>query len=156
MVGRTAFVLADPLAPAEMHGALIDAFVAEKGDVTFWQVSHEIAALLDERGFAVNALGVESTVDLAGSIFRPARRSFRTATNRLERTGHRVVEAPVGDFDPAGSGRFRRAGGGHARPAATKWASWCARSSSPTSRACGILHCRCARHPVAFAFFDPV
>ncbi len=158
MVGRTAFVLADPLAPAEMHGALIDAFVAEKGDVTFWQVSHETAALLDERGFAVNALGVESIVDLADFDFSgPARRSFRTATNRFERTGHRVVEAPPESFDPR---RVRSISEAWRRTRTTRRheLSFLVRpvvlSDEPGVRKFFIVDSR--GDPVAFAFFDPL
>ncbi|HET7412931.1 MAG TPA: DUF2156 domain-containing protein [Pararhizobium sp.] len=101
MVGRTAFVLSDPLAPAERCGALIDAFIAEKGDVTFWQVSHRIAALLSERGFFVNAFGIESVIDIAGYDFSgPKRRSFRTAVNRFARNGHHVEELSFAGLDP--------------------------------------------------------
>lgn len=101
MVGRTAFVLADPLAPPDRHGDLIDAFVSKKGDVTFWQISYETAKLLHERRFSVNALGVESIVDLTSyDLSGPRRRSFRTAVNRMKRSGHRVVEGPLDAFDP--------------------------------------------------------
>lgn len=96
MVGGAAFVLADPLAPRERWGALIDAFVAEKKDVTFWQTSHAMAELLAARGFSVNELGLESWIELQDYDFAgPGKRSFRTARNRLLRTGHSVVEAPL-------------------------------------------------------------
>ena len=101
MVGRTAFVLADPLAPQDMWGTLIDALVAEKGDVTFWQVSHGMAELLSARGFSVNELGLERWIDLEGYDFAgPGRRSFRTARNRFSRAGCRALEMSPEAFDP--------------------------------------------------------
>ncbi|MBS9720533.1 DUF2156 domain-containing protein [Tianweitania sp. BSSL-BM11] len=96
MVGGTAFVLADPIAPAEHHGALIDDFLAKYQDVSFWQISHATAALLNGRGFFVNAFGSETVVDLRNFSFKgPARRSFRTAANRFEASGHSVCEVPL-------------------------------------------------------------
>lgn len=158
MVGRTAFVLADPLAPAENRAALIDAFIAEKRDVTFWQVSHAVAALLDARGFAVNELGYESTVDIAGFRFDgPQRRSFRTAVNRFSRQGLRVAEVSPGDLDPAelqaisdGWRRTRRQSrhelGFLARPVVL--------AGEPGVRKFFILDGE--DRPKGFAFFDPV
>lgn len=100
MVGRTAFVLADPIAPPERWEALIDAFVAEKRDVGFWQTSRQVAEIGARRGFFVNEFGCVTTLDLQGFSFAgPARRSFRTARNRTEARGARVVEKPVGTFD---------------------------------------------------------
>jgi lysylphosphatidylglycerol synthetase-like protein (DUF2156 family) len=97
MVGGTAFVLADPIAPAEHHGALIDAFLAKHQDVSFWQISHATAVLLNTRGFFVNAFGSETVVDLRSFSFKgPARRSFRTAVNRFAGSGHSVHEVSLG------------------------------------------------------------
>ena len=158
MVGRTAFVLADPLAPRERQGALIDAFVAEKEDVTFWQVSHETAALLAVRGFAVNALGLESIVDLKSFDFSgPRRRSFRTAESRLVSTGHCVVERPVSDFDPA---RLRSISEGWRRTRTTRRQEMrflvrpAVLADEPAVRKFFMLDS--AGDPSAFAFFDPV
>jgi lysylphosphatidylglycerol synthetase-like protein (DUF2156 family) len=113
MVGKTAFVLADPVAPPHQHGALIDAFLARHDDVSFWQVSHATAALLNERGFFVNAFGSEAVVDLQNFSFKgPARRSFRTAVNRFEASGHSVREISLaggeGEALKSVSDRWRR------------------------------------------------
>ncbi|MCR4264949.1 DUF2156 domain-containing protein [Nitratireductor sp. ZSWI3] len=100
-VGKTAFALADPLAPQERWPSLLDEFVAQKKDVTFWQVSRPMAQLLTSRGFFVNALGIENFIDLADFSFDgPKRRSFRTAVNRFTRTGHSVAEIPLATLDP--------------------------------------------------------
>lgn len=96
IVAGTAFVLADPVAAPEKHGVLIDAFLARHKDASFWQISHATAALLNARGFFVNAFGAESVVDLRGFSFKgPARRSFRTAVNRFAASGHTVREVSI-------------------------------------------------------------
>ena len=158
MVGGTAFVLADPLADPADRGTLIDSFIAEKGDVTFWQVSREMAELLDSRGFAVNALGVESIVDLPAFGFGgPRRRSFRTAANRMARNGHKVVERPPEEFDAAEiaaisqSWRRTRTTGRHemgflVRPAVLRHEAGVRKF---------FLVDRDER-PLGFAFFDPI
>lgn len=102
MVGRTAFVLADPIAPFERWESLIDAFIAKFKDVGFWQSSRRTAEILAQRGFFINEFGCLTTLDLEKFSFAgPKRRSFRTARNRLEATGSRIVEASVRQFDPS-------------------------------------------------------
>lgn len=99
-VGRTACVLADPLAPPEIWEGLIDSFLANHRRATFWQVSSRMASILADRGFAVNEFGLETWLDLTKYDFSgPKRRSFRTAENRFVRSGHRVAEVPVSEFD---------------------------------------------------------
>lgn len=101
-VGKTAFVLADPIADQGRHEALIDAFIAEHSDVVFCQASFRTAEILSHRNFIVNDFGCESTVDLKNFSFGgPQRRSFRTATNRLIARGYQVREMSPGEFDPA-------------------------------------------------------
>lgn len=101
MVGRTACVLADPLAARNHWAGLIDSFLANHRRVTFWQVSGEMAKLLADRGFAVNELGFESWLDLNSFDFSgPKKRSFRTAENRFARTRHTIAEVPMAELDP--------------------------------------------------------
>lgn len=100
-VGKTACVLADPLAPENLWEGLIDSFLAVHRRANFWQVSDRMAKILSSRGFAVNEFGMESWLDLNSYNFSgPKRRSFRTAENRFESTGHRVVELPLEELDP--------------------------------------------------------
>lgn len=102
MVGRTAFVLADPIAPFERWEGLIDAFVTWMKDVGFWQASRRNAEILARRGFFINEFGCVTALDLRDFSFAgPKRRSFRTARNRMTATGLEVVERPVRDFAPA-------------------------------------------------------
>lgn len=158
MVGRTAYVLADPLAPQVHWPALIDAFVGEKRDVTFWQVSRPMAELLSTKGFRVNALGVENFIDLSGYDFSgPTRRSFRTAVNRFERSGHTVAELPLAELDPR---RVEAISLGWRRTRTTKRRelSFLVRPiqlrDEPAVRKFFILDA--AGQPIAFAFFDPL
>ncbi|WP_246226148.1 DUF2156 domain-containing protein [Chelativorans xinjiangense] len=158
MVGRTAFVLADPLAPRERWEALVDAFVAEKQDVTFWQVSHAMAELLSARGFAVNELGLESWIELDGYDFAgPKRRSFRTAENRFSRSGHRVAEVPLSTLDPARVDAISR-GWRRTRTTKRRELSFLVRpvvlDDEPGVRKFFLLDAE--ERPVAFAFFDPL
>lgn len=102
MVGRTAFVLADPVADPGRHEALIDSFLASHPDVVFCQASFRTAEILSKRSFFVNDFGCESIVDLKTFSFRgPQLRSYRTASNRLTARGYLVREMSTGDFNPA-------------------------------------------------------
>ncbi|MEM5492298.1 DUF2156 domain-containing protein [Hoeflea sp. AS16] len=101
-VGRTAFVLADPIADRSRHESLIDAFVAEHGDVVFCQASRNTAEILSSRSFFVNEFGCETIVDLETFSFAgPQRRSYRTASNRMISRGYQVREMSAGEFSPA-------------------------------------------------------
>jgi lysylphosphatidylglycerol synthetase-like protein (DUF2156 family) len=158
MVGHTAYVLADPLAPPERHGALIDAFVEARRDVTFWQVSHATAKLLDARGFFVNELGLENFIDLASYGFEgPERRSFRTAVNRFARSGYRVAEAPLASLD---SVRLKAISEGwrHTRTTKRRELQFLVRpvvlADEPGVRKFFIMDAN--EEAVAFAFFDPL
>lgn len=158
MVGRTAFVLADPLAPRARWAALVDSFVREKGDVTFWQVSRPMAKLLAERGFTVNELGLESWIALDGYDFAgPRKRSFRTAVNRFVRTGHRVAELSPAMFDPARLEAISL-GWRRTRTNRRRELSFLVRpvvlGEEPGVRKFFLLDGE--GRPVAFAFFDPL
>lgn len=158
MVGGTAFVLADPVAPPERHGALIDAFLAQHKDASFWQISHATAALLDARGFFVNAFGAESVVDLRSFSFKgPARRSFRTAANRFAASDHVVREVSV---DEDISMRLRAVSDAWRRSKATKNRELrflvrpIVLGDEPGARKFVLFNREC--EPEGFAFFDPV
>jgi lysylphosphatidylglycerol synthetase-like protein (DUF2156 family) len=158
MVGRTAFVLANPLAPRERWGALVDAFVAEKNDVTFWQVSHLMGEVLSSCGFSVNDLGQESWIELADYDFSgPKRRSFRTAVNRFTEQGCRVEEISSSEVDTDSINAISL---GWRRTRTTK-----RRELSFLVRPLMLDHDAAVRRffildrhgkPIAFAFFDPL
>ncbi len=92
-VGATAFVLSNPVAPTNGCETLIRRFVQEKSDVCFWQASRTVANILEKLGFAVNGMGTESRIDLAGYDFDgPAKRNFRRALNRTAGRGYVIRE----------------------------------------------------------------
>ena len=87
----------------------------------------------------------------------PRRRSFRTATRRLERTGHRVVEKSLADLDAA---RIRSISEGWRRTRTTRRHEMrflvrpVVLADEPGVRKFFIVDCE--GNPVAFAFFDPL
>ena len=102
MVGRTAFVLSDPIGPPEHRDKVIDGFLATQKDVSFWQVSHAVAQILSARGFFINELGCETLVDLTTFSFAgPHRRNFRTAVNRFFASGYVAREEPLASLNAA-------------------------------------------------------
>lgn len=158
MVGGTAFVLGDPVAEPSRHGALIDRFLAKFADVAFWQISHATAALLNGRGFFVNAFGEESVVDLQAFSFKgPARRSFRTAVNRFEASGHTVREVPLSEIP---NGQIETVSNGWRKSKATKSRELrflvrpVVLADEPGVRKFVLFNAE--NRPEGFAFFDPV
>jgi len=101
-VGGSALALANPMAPPGMWAELASAFVAQMGDVSFWQVSRTMAVHLAGLGFKVNPLGIESRIDLASYTFTgPQKRNFRTAANRMAAGGLYTQEAPASEIGAA-------------------------------------------------------
>jgi lysylphosphatidylglycerol synthetase-like protein (DUF2156 family) len=99
-VGRTAFVLSDPLAPIGASEGLIRSFVSEKSDVCFWQASRPVAKILEKIGFCVNEMGTETRIELSGYDFDgPRKRNFRRALNRAAGCSYTIAERPVTSLD---------------------------------------------------------
>jgi lysylphosphatidylglycerol synthetase-like protein (DUF2156 family) len=99
-VGRTAFVLSDPLAPIGASEGLIRSFVSEKSDVCFWQASRPTAKILEKIGFCVNEMGTETRIELSGYDFDgPRKRNFRRALNRAAGCSYTIAEHPVTSLD---------------------------------------------------------
>jgi len=98
MVGATALVLSDPVAPRQHHDLLIRRFLGEQHDACFCQVSHPVAKLLSSFGFFVNEFGAESRIDLAGYDFSgQGKRHLRNATNRTDRLGYVIRECSIAE-----------------------------------------------------------
>ena len=99
-VGRTAFVLSNPLAPFSGCGDLIRRFVAERSDVCFWQVSRALGKILEAAGFSVNQMGIETRIELRDYDFDgPGKRNFRRALNRAACRNYTIAERPVTSLD---------------------------------------------------------
>ena len=100
-LGGVAQVLAEPIVAADCREELITQFIAEKGDICWWQISRPLAELLAGRGFLVNRIGVESRAQLPDFTFAgPARRNFRRALAKSRERGDTIVEAPLASVDP--------------------------------------------------------
>ena len=96
-----AHVLAEPIAAAGCRDQLITQFIAEKGDVCWWQISRSLAQLLAGRGFLVNRIGVESQVRLPDYTFAGStRRNFRRALAKSRERGDTILEAPLASINP--------------------------------------------------------
>jgi phosphatidylglycerol lysyltransferase len=99
-VGRTAFVLSDPLAPIGGCEALIRNFVSARGDVCFWQTSRPVAKILQKIGFCVNEMGTETRIELGGYDFDgPRKRNFRRGLNRAGSCSYTIAERLVTSLD---------------------------------------------------------
>jgi phosphatidylglycerol lysyltransferase len=158
MVGRTAFVLSNPLADATRCQALLEQFIATKKDVCFAQVSRPIAEILSRLGFYVNEMGIETSLDLQTFDFHgPSKRNFRTAVRRFEAGGYTARESSVAALDPdqshAVSEQWRRT-----RTTKRHELAFLVRpvvlGDEPDVRKFFIFEP--SGKPVAFAFFDPV
>jgi lysylphosphatidylglycerol synthetase-like protein (DUF2156 family) len=100
MVGRTAMVLANPVAPPEHYAGLIGRFVEQKRDVCFVQVSRPVATILASKGFLINEMGIETKLDLPNhSIKGPHKRNFRTAVKRMTAQGNSIRELASTSLD---------------------------------------------------------
>ena len=94
------FVLGDPVAPAENHAAIIEAFVGEHPRACFCQISQQTGAILDRLGWFVNEFGADMELDLPTYEFTgPKKSKFRQAAHKIEREGYTIEERTVADGD---------------------------------------------------------
>jgi lysylphosphatidylglycerol synthetase-like protein (DUF2156 family) len=99
-VGNTSFVLSNPLAPIDGCEDLIRRFVSERSDVCFWQASRRVAKILEQIGFCVNEMGIETRIELDGYDFGgPRKRNFRRALNRATCCSYTITERSVSSLD---------------------------------------------------------
>jgi lysylphosphatidylglycerol synthetase-like protein (DUF2156 family) len=113
LVGRTAMVLADPIAPPDYRDDLVSAFVSEFKDVVFCQTSRWLAELLASWNFKINEFGLERRIDLATfTVTGKANTEWRNATNRMAAQGVVIRECPFGSIEPGAiddlSARWRK------------------------------------------------
>jgi phosphatidylglycerol lysyltransferase len=100
MVGGTAMVLSDPVAPPPLHSDLLSRFLAQYGDACFCQVSRRVADVLARLGFRVNEMGLETRLDLAHYDFNgQKKRNLRKAVNQMTRLGYVTRECRLSAID---------------------------------------------------------
>jgi phosphatidylglycerol lysyltransferase len=93
-------VLGDPVAPAENHAAIIEAFVGEHPRACFCQISRQTGTILDRLGWFVNEFGADMELDLPTYEFTgPKKSKFRQAARKVEREGYTIEERTVADGD---------------------------------------------------------
>jgi phosphatidylglycerol lysyltransferase len=97
-VGGTALVLSDPLAPPENIPHLISRFLHENPDTGFWHLSPQVAQILAERGFYVNAMGPETWIDLPTYTFSGEKKKhLREPFNRMVKRGFVTRESTLAE-----------------------------------------------------------
>jgi lysylphosphatidylglycerol synthetase-like protein (DUF2156 family) len=97
-VGRTALVLSDPIAPLENIPDLISRFLQQHPDAGFWYLSRPVAEILATRGFRVNAMGHDTSIDLPTYRFTGRdKKPLREAVNRIAKRGHVTRECSLAE-----------------------------------------------------------
>jgi phosphatidylglycerol lysyltransferase len=92
-IRSTGFILGDPLCSKENLSIILDRIQDQIRDPIFIQVSKATAAALGRRGFYVNQLGIETTLNLADWDLRGAKKqNLRTPLNRMKRQGICIQE----------------------------------------------------------------
>ena len=96
----TAFALADPVVAKENQEALIRSFCEKHQRVTFCQVSESTARILNDLGFYVNEMGVDTTLQLAEYDFKGKEKEWlRYADNWTKRRGYSIRECGFGEIE---------------------------------------------------------
>jgi phosphatidylglycerol lysyltransferase len=92
-------VVSDPIAPAAEFHNLTAAFTGEPVPAFFAQVSEECASVLADCGYKVNALGIETEIELGNfSLAGKRRAQLRQWINKARREGVEVFEASITDM----------------------------------------------------------
>ncbi|MBX9692995.1 MAG: DUF2156 domain-containing protein, partial [Cyanobacteria bacterium] len=86
-------VLADPICSDEDKKEFLDAFLEHKRDPVFLHICNHTAQILNDIGFTVNELGVETVIDIQDFNLVGGKKSqLRAARNNARRDGLEVVE----------------------------------------------------------------
>jgi len=91
-------VLADPICNKENLPAFIDAFLKNKKDPIFLHASKDTATVLNDRGFCVNELGVETFIDIQKfTLTGNKKQALRQARNNAKKDNLTCVEVLSSD-----------------------------------------------------------
>lgn len=95
------FALGNVVASPEKTPGLIDGFVKQQKHVVFCQVSKTMAGHLNDRGFYVNEMGVDTIIDLADYTFAGKHKEWlRYAANWCNRRDYKIIEAGFDQIHP--------------------------------------------------------
>ena len=93
------YVLGDCVASESRCGQLIDEFLKQHRQVSFCQIHKSTAKLLSQRGYFVNEMGVDTTLNLAEYNFQGKEKEWlRYAANWTKRRGFEVIESSFEDI----------------------------------------------------------
>jgi lysylphosphatidylglycerol synthetase-like protein (DUF2156 family) len=91
-------VLADPICSKENIKALIEELMKVKPDPIFLHISHETGKVLNEMGFTVNELGVETVIEIQSfNLVGNKKQQLRNARNGAKKDELSVVEIDTVD-----------------------------------------------------------
>src|SRR6267142_267146 len=99
LLGERVFVLADPIAPPERWGEILDLFLAQRPRAVFVQIGERTAALLRERGRVVNEMGTETDIDVPSfKLSASKRKSVTYMCNVAKRSAPVLREIPAAEL----------------------------------------------------------
>jgi len=86
-------VLADPICEPAKRREFLQAFLEHKSDPVFLHITHETGEILNELGFRVNELGVETIIDIQDfDLVGNKKQQLRQARNNGKKDGLEIVE----------------------------------------------------------------
>lgn len=95
------FALGDVVAGPDRMPGLIEGFINQQKHVVFCQASQTLASRLNDHGFYVNEMGVDTTIDLADYTFAGKQKEWlRYAANWCKRRRFKIVEASFDQIHP--------------------------------------------------------
>lgn len=95
-------VLSDPVAASESREDILDEFLSKFPDAAFYHIDYETASILSKKGFYINTMGHNHTLDLKG--FEGSwisHKSLKRDSQKARREGVQIVEGSLQDFPTA-------------------------------------------------------
>lgn len=90
---NSVLVLSDPICPRANEREFIEAFLKVKNDPVFMHISHPTAKILNDLGYCVNELGVETIIEIQDfELTGNKKQQLRAARNRAVKDGIKVRE----------------------------------------------------------------
>jgi len=92
----TPVVLGDPICDRQNMGQMIDAFIAKYDDPIFMHITAPTAKILEQRGFYINEIGVETLIDVQQFTTKGGpKETLRQQCNRAKKDGLHVGELDI-------------------------------------------------------------
>ena len=95
------FVLGDVVASAQRTPELVDEFIGTHKRLSFCQIRRPLAEILSQRGFYINEMGVDTTLQLSDYDFDGKHKEWlRYAANWTAKRGFEILEAGFDQITP--------------------------------------------------------